>query len=291
MLHLKPIDQAQATAHVAKLYGEITSTFSVNSVPLLFQYLANFPDFFSYVWGKSALNLHSSTFSGMADHMITLATQAVHEIYKPSEKMHTFVATISPHEVAYLQETAASVMQLNARMLVLTIGIRENIKGVFIGQKLLSNAIYTETASEEDFSMGIKPYAPRDASKPQDLRLTSASALLAPLFSNGLATSSLPYFFSHIDTEIHLLLKTERYLEKRVLLEQEAMLASYSLPHPLGASYQEIVRLAGNKPYFHELLYLLVETFPTAYPRMLFTTSIMLQSLKKTHEKHPVPTS
>lgn len=277
MAHLRPIIRDQADIHIQSLYDEVASTLSVEAVPLFFQYLANFPDFFTYVWGKSALNLRSNVFPAMADQMSDIATKAILEVYKPSQTANSFISAISAHERAYLHETAVSVMVLNAKLLVLTIGIRESIKGVFIGQKRIEghDKRKQDEIGEDVASFLFKPYSLRDVSKLKESTITSSSSFLAPLFSSGIAISSLPHFFSHIDHEMHRLLKTEKYLEKRVFLEQQAMQASYRLPHPLGASYQELIRLAGGKPHFHELLSLLVETFPTAYPRMLFTTAVM----------------
>ncbi|MDE2025220.1 MAG: hypothetical protein KGJ07_01885 [Patescibacteria group bacterium] len=292
MLHLKPVSKNSSDPLVVGLYENILSLFVVETVPLSFQYLANFPDFFSYVWSKSLLNLHSSVFAQNTDQLISAAVHAIEEIYQKSPTMQEFVERMSPHEKAYLLQTVNSVMRLNGQLLLLSIGIRESIKGVFIGQKLVTGAVLGARIDvEEDFPTQVKQYKPRDVFKPEEVRITSTSSLLAPLFSGGLAVSSLPHFFAHIDSEMYSLIKTEKYLEKRVFLEQLAMQASYRLPYPFGASYQEILRLAGGKPYVHELLYLLVETFPTAYPRMLFTTAVMLAALGSTQPKSPVTLS
>ena len=105
--------------------------------------------------------------------------------------------------------------------------------------------------------------------------------MLAPLFGNNTLTiSKYPAFFGNIALEMERLIKEENYLEKRVNLERLGMKEAMGLPFGIGCSYQEIMAYAGHKPHLNELLYILAETFPSQFPRLLITTSVMRIALE-----------
>jgi hypothetical protein len=115
----------------------------------------------------------------------------------------------------------------------------------------------------------------------QQKDVVPATKMLSPLFgSSSLVVSKYPAFFAHVAKEMEELMKTEKYLHERVAMEQQALIRASNLQYPLGCSYAEIASLAGKKPYFSELLYILSETFPTSFPRLLFTSSLMKQVLQ-----------
>ena len=276
-MHLRPVLIAEADEPTKQIYQAILQIFSLSSVPVIFQYIANFPDFFAYIWEKSERNIHTDFFIRLVHQLDSECLSSVQEIYIPNNQMNSFIKELSTHEQQYLQETTMAVLRANAMLLIVTIGMRESIKGVFVGQQKLSQVMreYSHEELSDDLALfNQKLHSEKSINIPKQ-NLSQTGSALMPFFTQGLSISHLPQFFQFVDHEMKRLLQTERYLEKRVFLEQQITLAVQNLPFSLGASYQELLRLAGRKPYFHELLYLLVETFPTAYPRLLFTTSMM----------------
>ena len=104
--------------------------------------------------------------------------------------------------------------------------------------------------------------------------------MLAPLFgAQALEIIRYPEFFGKVAQEMQSLVQTELYLSTRVGLERIGVMLVGHLSYPLGTSYQEIATFAGKRPYFHELLYILSETFPTSFPRLMLTTAVMQKIL------------
>ncbi len=158
--------------------------------------------------------------------------------------------------------------------MILSIGLREGVKGVSIGQQFLPKDIegdYGETVFDQFINQKIMY---NNLKEQKDL--IPAAKMLSPLFGeSSLVISRYPEFFAHVAIEMEELTKTEQYLHQRVLMEHKALSVTDHLQYPLGCSYAEISAYAGKQPYFSELLYVLSETFPTRFPRLAFTTALM----------------
>lgn len=273
MLRIKPIPEENASAQVKQVYDDVKKTLDTPVVPLIFQYIANFEEYLVYQWSKIKANIESPYFQNSVSEAIAFAQKEVAEIYAPSLKMTQFIQRLSPEEKQQLIKTTNGLQQLNAKLLILTIGLREGVKGVIIGQEKLQqldvrqyevdifDIFHTKYDNEE---RGIEP----------------ASRMLAPLFgSTSIMISQYPAFFAQVAGEMEALVKGERYLQKRVLLEQKSMKEAFGLPFTLGTSYQEIMAYAGHRPHLNELIYIFAETFPSQFPRLLMTTVVMQLAL------------
>jgi hypothetical protein len=284
MIHLHPLSEEKASNEIKFIYEDIKKTLDVQIVPLIFQYIANFPAFLEYMWGKSRNNIHSTNFPLLEREVVHFASETIPAIYEASSQIVSFVQQLAPHEKQELKKTTNSLEKLNAKLLIFGLGMRESIKGVFVGQLELSNAIRQEV----DDAYFLKQFSVYDADYNKDLmlhkrtssELDNATNMLVPLFgSQAISIFQVPKFYDYIYRDLEKLQNTERYLATRVGLEKTTLSAVERLQYPLGTSYQELVRLAGTKPYFTELLYLLVDTFPSNFPRMLLTTKMMQLAL------------
>lgn len=270
MLHLKPIQEADANEKVSRVYTDIKETFDIQVVPLVFRYLANYEAYFLYVWEKLKKNIESNYFQKTAVDINNFAYNSILEIYTPSRLMQTFIGKLNHAEKQAIIQTVKDLDRVNSQLFILTIGIREGVKGVLVGREALP---YTTIRGgyEEVFET-----FPREKVKQEEKDIAAASKMLAPLFgSSSLMVSQYPSFFSNIAQEMENLVKEESFLQERVLLEHEGFRAIEGLQHPLGTSYQEIAQFASGKPYFNELLYVLAETFPSQFPRLVMTTAMM----------------
>ena len=272
MLHIHPISEEKANEHVAGIYHDIKQTFHVSIVPLLFQYLANFEEYFAYVWEKIKANAQSEYFQKSTKETIHFTEEELKDVYVPSSRTTVFVASIHDVERQELLDTVHKLEQINSKLLILTVGMREGLKGVHVKEELLLKET-TDISKEffQTFSNIVADSTKKDAEV--------SSKMLAPLFgSSALAFSHYSDFFSRISDDIDHLVATENYLTKRVQLEREVLKVTEHLL-PLGCSYAEVARYAMGKPHFGELLYILTETFPSQFPRMLFTSVVMEQAL------------
>jgi len=280
MLHIRPVLEKDASEKVKATYEDIKKTFGIHFVPLLFQYIAGYEDYFVYSWDKIKTNLQSEYYHKSVKDLMHLARKSMHTIYHESAAMHTFISHMPPAEKQTIQTTVDQLELLNATLLVLTIGLREGVKGVVIGQQVLPQQ--GGEYGEDIFDQFINEKIMHENIKTQEKNVAPANRMLAPLFGNSsIVVSHYPAFFAHIAAEMDMLTRTENYLRERVIMEQQALFKALNLQYPLGCSYAEIAQFAGKKPYFSELLYVLSETFPTTFPRLVFTSSLMQQVLQE----------
>ncbi len=284
MLHIRPIPENLANEHVARVYVDIKQTFGVEVVPLLFQYLAGFEEYFLYVWERIKRNVESPYFLDAVSEITSFAEETIPEVYNPSLSVQHFRSSLPDAEVHHLLPTIEGLQRINAQLLLLTVGMREGLKGVHIGREFLLQNTSGELY-EEVFDQFINNKIMRENLREQK-ELEGASKMLAPLFgSQALQVTHYPEFFGKVAQEMQELVKSELYLSTRVGLERIGVMMVDHLSYPLGTSYQEIATFAGKKPYFHELLYILSETFPTNFPRLVLTTAVMKSILKSSSSK------
>lgn len=278
MLHIRPVSEKDASKKVLDVYADIKKTLDTHFVPLVFQYVAGFEEYFLYSWDKIKTNLESEYYQKATKEIVHAARKSIESTYRESRAMQSFLHSANAAEKHELAATAEELELLNAKLLILTIGLREGVKGVSIGQQILPKNIesdYAETVFDQFINQKIMHNNLKDQKE-----LLPGAKMLAPIFGEqSLAISRYPEFFSKIAEEMENVTKTEKYLHERVLMEHKALQVATNLPYPLGCSYAEIVIFAGKMPYFGELLYVLSDTFPTKFPRLTFTTALMHQVL------------
>ncbi len=91
MLHIRPVLEKDASAKVQEVYADIKDTLHIHFVPLLFQYIAGFEDYFVYSWGKVKTNILSDYYQKAIDGIIHEARKSVKDIYRESHTMQTFL--------------------------------------------------------------------------------------------------------------------------------------------------------------------------------------------------------
>lgn len=278
MLHIRPVAEKDASQNVLAVYEDIKKTFNIHFVPLLFQYVAGFEEYFLYSWGKIKTNLLSEYYIKTVAEIIDRSQVSIAHIYKQSKTIQAFIASVGPAEKQTIQQTVTQLQTLNAQLLLLTIALREGVKGVTVGERLLPRE--TATYEETIFDQFINQQIMHHNIKAQEAAVAPAAKMLAPLFGgSSLVVSRYPEFFAHVAQEVQNVSKTEQYLSERVAMEQFTLRQALHMPYPLGCSYAEIAQFAGKKPYFAELLYILSETFPTSFPKLVFATALMQQTL------------
>lgn len=281
MLHIRPVLEKDASPGVAKVYEDIKKTLHIHFVPLLFQYIAGFEEYFLYAWEKQKQNIESDFYKKTVTGIIVSSQKSIHSVYRESREMNQFVGHMHISEKQQILQTAQELEILNATLLLLTIGLREGVKGVVVGQQILpkESSDYGETVFDQFINQKIMHNNLKEEAKD----VIPAARMLAPLFGGSdIIVNKYPAFFGHVAREVEELAKTEKYLHERVSMEQYVLEKALHLQYPLGCSFAEIAQFAGKKPYFSELLYVLSETFPTKFPRLVFTSSLMHAVLTNT---------
>lgn len=278
MLHINPIKENEAKEQISILYKDIKQTFNIEIVPLIFQYVANFEEYFVYLWGKVKANILDPQFQISTKELSSFTNQAIAEIYIPSQRIIEFSEKINPVELEKIEKTVKELEEINAKLMILMIAVRESIKGVLIGVKLLEGKtnVFNYGQDFKDNENIKEQIIEQSLQGTQSNEINEASKMLAPLFGDqSIIVSHYADFFTQIAMEMDGLLKQEGYLAKRVAIEKQALIAVDKFQHALDCSYAEMIKMIKDKPYFDELLYLLSETFPSQFPRLLLTSAVM----------------
>jgi hypothetical protein len=272
-MHLRPILQKDASPEIALVYQEIQRLFAIETVPLVFQYIANYEQYFFFLWERMKRNIQAENFPNLCHDIQTFAGQIIEVIETPSESLQKFIHQIHPAEKQYIQETITLLENTNTTLLLLLIDVRESLKSIFIGtQRLTQYASAMKARPVTEFEE-IDTYLVKTV---QEQHISEATNMLAPLFGkNSIMISQYPDFFAFIAEEMEKLKNTEAYLKSRVTLEHLTLQSITHFVQPLGLSYQEFLKLTQGKPYINELLYLLSDGFPSQFPHLVFTTACM----------------
>lgn len=273
MFFISPIPEDKATQDINAIYRDIKDIFTIENVPLMFQYIANYPEYLTYIWERMRNNLLSDTFTVSMDGIEDFAQKAIHEIYVPSSDVAHFITTLPHEEKEHIAQTIKQLKSLNTKLMILTIGVRESIKGIQVGVHKIQQYADPWTSANNTH---IDTY--HDKARP--MFTSSENSILAPLFGKtALVASQYTTFFTLIAHEMAKLATTEAYLLSRVTLEQQGLQAVSRFSFPLECSYQELMRMIGNRPHADELVHILSVTFPSQFPKLVLTSAVMKKVL------------
>lgn len=275
MWRLKPILELNASPQITQLYQSIKNGLDVETVPLFFQYVANFELYLSFLWQRIEKNITVESFHESSRRIASFAREAVVSLHDtPSASLTSFVSSLHTREQTEILKTVYQLEKLNSILLLLTLDIREGMKSLFIQTQRLVQ--HTDEQTSEYFSNDFRLTHTYEEKN----ELTAPTTLLAPLFgANALIVSQYPEFFGKTSLEMQMLQKTESYLQKRVALEQQSLRELSAFVQPLGCSYKEFMVLTNGKPYISELLYILTDAFPSQFPHLVLTSAVMQKAL------------
>ena len=276
--HIKPVQQKNAPSEIAVVYKDIQDVLQMDTVPLVFQYIANYERYFFYIWERMRANLLSESFYDSCEEVREFSEQAVSYMETPTPGLNQFVQTISTFEQAHILQIIQKLDQTNLKMMLLMIGIRESIKGIYHAREILPDFDKENSGHsiDEIFQVTKEP----EGAEPSE-EITKATRMLAPLLgNNSLMISHYPSFFGHIANEMERLENTEAYLLTRVGLEHLGFAYIKRFDVPLNCSFVEFMHLTEGKSYVDEILYFLKDTFPSKFPHLVLTATVMKKALQ-----------
>lgn len=289
MLRLKPLPEEKAPENIRHIYAAIKDSFQIPSVPLFFQYIGNYPEYLAYVWSVLSPNIQTEGFHNCCDQIVQISQSAISVIYTPSEPARTLSSQMNTSEKEHLSQTIAELRLLNVRMMILTIAIRESLKGLSIVTKQLSEGSYLQPAEQateaaiSDMVFESMQAIPSSEISAVDPKVAN---MLVPIYgANALMISHYPAFFALCADELENLMKTEAYLKARVEMEKITHLLLSQLTHPIQLSYIETEKMLFNKPHAGDLLFVMKDTFPANFPKLVLATEMMEKMLSGSSER------
>jgi len=279
LFHIKPIPPEKADDETISVYNDITQTLYLNAVPLVFQYTANFREYFFYLWDRIRANLESSEFHNSCVEMKEITYQTVAMLPTPTPPLRNMVEELHPSEKYGITEVVNVLDDTNIKLMLIAIGIRESLKGIPHIKNLLPDE-QKDVERQMDSVWQIERVALQGV---HDTELTHATRMLAPLFGNNtLMISHYPDFFAKVATEMESLKNMPAYLHLRVELEHLAFERIDRFVQPLDCSFIDFMRMTEGQPYTDELLFLLKDTFASQFPHLVLTTGVMKNALAPT---------
>ncbi len=281
MLSLKPVPENKASREVMEIYNSIKETFGLTNVPIVFQYLAVFPNYLDFIWQQALVNLNDREFKNQVREIENFAQTAIQTVYTPQTLTKLFLERIEDRAEKFeLSKFVTNISRMNASLYLLSLAIRESLKGKYLGIKQIGERLADEEKSVfNDLSEGFLHPAEVEIKESTDIR-THSTKQLTYKSPQGITTSVFAQFFEIMEKEMEKLLKEEKYLTRRVELERFALSRLQFLPHPLDSSITSIFREAFDNPQFPELIYLISDLFPTQTPFKLMATCVMRESLR-----------
>lgn len=279
MLGLKPVPEQKASREILEIYISIKQTFGLANVPLIFQYLAVFPNYLDFIWQQARKNLNDKEFKSQSAEIEKFAQDAIASVYTPQILTKLFLEKIGERaEKLELTKFVATISAMNASLYLLSLAIRESLKGRYLGIKQIGERLEEkEKEAFNDISEGF--YTSNKADKRNaDIGAISEKGLVARQ-KQGITVSIFAQFFDIMDKEMDKLIKEEKYLTRRVELERFALSRLHLIPHPLDSSITAIFNKAYDHPQFPELIYLTSDLFPTQTPFKLMASAVMKESL------------
>lgn len=280
MLRLKPLPEDKAREDVRPIYTAIKEALHVPAVPLFFQYIGNFPDYLGYIWNILSPNIAAEGFDRCCQQVVQMAVSTVAVIYTPSEEVLALAGSMQLSEKEQITQTIADLRALNVKMMVLTIAIRESLKGVHVAAKQLENDFTTIVQPEAEKTIDeivreslLSVSSPSATAAPLDAKVAN---MLVPVYgANALMLSKYPAFFSLSAQELEKLMQTEAYLKTRVEMEKVTHLLLLQLPSPIHISYIETAKMLFDKPGATDLIFVMKDTFPAHFPKLVIATEMM----------------
>jgi hypothetical protein len=189
---------------------------------------------------------------------------------------------MNPEEKEQIHHTITDLRELNIKMMILTIAVRESLKGVHVSAKQItetSRSIQPQQEAEKTIDEIVQEslLAVSTTLSPTAQAFdTKVANMLVPIYgANALMISQYPAFFSLSAEELEKVMKTEAYLKTRVEMEKITHLLLMQLPSPVHISYVETAKMLFNKPYAEDLLFVLKDTFPSHFPKLVIATEMM----------------
>jgi hypothetical protein len=194
----------------------------------------------------------------------------------PSEKLQNFVRKLHPSEKYEVTEVVHLLEDINIKLMLVTIGIRESLKGIPHISQLLEDQ---DSVFEEQLGAIMQ----RERLELQGMNkheITQVTRMLAPLMGNNtLLISHYPDFFANVAMEMETLKNMPAYLHLRVEMEHQTFQRIDLFETPLDCSYIDFMRMTEGIPYTDEIVFLLKDTFPSHFPHLVLTTAVMKNAL------------
>ncbi|MBI4004741.1 hypothetical protein HY358_01230 [Candidatus Roizmanbacteria bacterium] len=289
MLKIQPIDESAANDSVKDCYRQLKKTFRLPHLPLFFTYLGSFPEYLQYLTKQIVSTVDNTVFSGLIQEKGLTIEKQLRTHLHPSDDFTRWLQRNQYSPSFYnFQNDLKHIFETNLKLAFIFLALREAVKGWAVATKKLSttaNATHREVEqrlNENSFVYNTIQYViPNSFRDPRILdsrfRRNDNGKMLKRVQHDSIEKDLLPEYLQLSRNEFAQALKTQEFLETRVVIEKDILNSLDLLPNFIVSPLNVVLQYTAKYSNFPELLYLLSEHFPThAVQRMLFS-GFMLQ--------------
>ena len=251
-----PIPEHKVSEAILPLYRDIKKTFDIPYVPVLFQYLANYPQLLTYIWPSLKDNVKDPAYEQLifriTEDVINGCDNLVTQFPQIRNNVHQLLA--SEETRTRINKEIEKYFNLQCALAFLCIAIRESTKGWAIGAKYLH--------SEQAFHV-MNNKEPHGVT--EDIRMMLLAETTSALSVSEDLQKPLVSFIILLHEEFADLIKKEEYLYARLHIEKSLTRYVPNMPQPIRISYNEVAHLISEPKELPFLFYLLSDKFPVVH--------------------------
>ena len=251
-----PIPEHTATPEILTIYADIKKTLDIPYVPILFQYLANYPALFAHIWPSLRDNLRDPIFEQLMQHIELDITTAGANLAEHFPQMKGSVQQLIPlaDQRSRIHVEIKKYFMLQCALAFLCVAMRESTKGWAIGAKYLHpEQAYHAMNNKEPHGVT------------EDIRTMVLAETTAALTVSADIQKPLVGFIILLHEEFADLVKKEEYLFARLQVEKSFTQYISNMPQPIRASFNEVSVLTSEPSELPYLFYLLSDKFPVVH--------------------------
>lgn len=254
-------DPNEHNPELLDLFDDIKKTLNINHVPSMFMFLEKYPVFLKRLWDSIKVNVEDPAFNSIIQRISFHLIQSTKLLdIQPSAVETTQLMTHkifpSSEQKNLALENIHDFLNQQVRMALIAIAIRESTKGWSLGAKKLEQ----QTGSSETFKTVFDKDAYQKEVNEIMLRDSQNALTQRPDVQN-----QLTLFAMFIQREFKEKVRNQQYVFSRVQAEQIFVDALDTIPHPLFASYNQVVKSVPSEKDILGLFYLLADKFPVVH--------------------------
>ncbi len=263
-MKIEPIVPIKADRETADLYKKIKDIFNIHSVPLAFQYIAPFRNYFKYLVSKIEESV-------LRDDFISLSKETKLEVESLFKENITLPLVLRKWREKNRDKSLSIIRQgrrildINTKLVFVFIALRESVKSWSLSGKITSISTHEKTR--------FKFRAVKDQTR--DFIYKEVIDEVVKLDAKGKITerdNKLLEYMSLSQGLFQKWQKEEEYLFFRLTLEKLFLLKMNLLFNFIHSPINVVIPLVREYPHYDELLYLLLDHFPTfSMQKLLFS--------------------
>lgn len=266
----QPINESEASESLRSIYADIKATLDIPYVPLMFRYLGNYPIFIDRLWPTLKANIKDSSFQNVFSTIQTEAVRSTDSLISSTPDLVRITnQLITPLQKERIAVEIENYFRMQLQLGFLSIAIRERTKGWAIGAKLLPDIDQTTSSYKQSSTFHTELH--------EIVIAETASALSVPEDLR----EPLIKFIVYMHEEFISIITQEEYVFTRVQLEKILIHHVTNMPHPIFASYNEVVKSLPDQNDIAHVCYFLSEKFPVGQTVAALMWAVSLGVLKK----------